>query len=328
MIGIVFSLLSAAAFGANSIVTRRGLIRLSATHGVLVTAILGIPMFVLAAWLAGELSQIDRISAFAFWLLAGAGVIHFLFGRYCTFRAISAIGANRTMPIQALSGFYSVFVALIFLGETLSVLTAIGVALLLLGPLMVAEGGRRESRAEQGATPLVDPVLDPLLDPIQPDDSKATAPPTRMLEGYVFGALSAAAYGTSPILISAALTDAGGLAILGGLISYLVAGVVLVLGTILAGRWGKQVAAIRAERSSARWFVLASVGVFSAQLFRYLALGVAPVTVVVPLSHTRPVFTVFFSWIFNRHLENFAPATMAGIVLSMVGAVVVSFGGG
>ena len=148
-----------------------------------------------------------------------------------------------------------------------------------------------------------------------------------MIEGYVFGALSAAAYGTSPILISAALSDAGGLAILGGLISYVVAGVVLVAGTILAGRWGKQVAAIRAERRSARWFVLASVGVFSAQLFRYLALGVAPVTVVVPLSHTRPVFTVIFSWIFNRHLEDFAAATIAGIVLSMVGALVVSFGG-
>lgn len=320
MIGIVFSLLSAAAFGANSIVTRRGLIRLSATHGVLVTAILGIPMFVLAAWFAGELSQIDRISAFAFWMLAAAGVIHFLFGRYCIYRAISAIGANRTMPIQALSGFYSVFVALIFLGERLSLVTAIGVALLLLGPLMVAEGGRRESRAEQEA-PLVQ-------DPIEAEDSKASGQPTRMLEGYLFGALSAAAYGTSPILISAALDDAGGLAILGGLISYVVAGAVLVLGTILAGRWGKQVAAIRAERRSAGWFVLASVGVFSAQLFRYLALGVAPVTVVVPLSHTRPVFTVVFSWIFNRHLESFAPATMVGIVISMVGAIVVSFGGG
>jgi drug/metabolite transporter (DMT)-like permease len=318
MTGIILSLLSAAAFGANSIVTRRGLIRLSARNGVFVTVMLGIPLFMLAALATGELFKFDRISAFGYGMLAAAGVVHFLFGRYCTFRAINAIGANRTMPIQATSGFYSVIVAVIFLGEKVDVITGIGIVLLLLGPGLVAEGGRRESRREGS----------PALRGDLQSHHKEAAPATRLAEGYLFGFLSAVAYGTSPIFIRAALDDAGGLAVLGGLVSYLAAGAVMAVGMVVTRDWGKQWSALRAERRSSRWFVLAAVGVFFAQFFRYLALAVAPVTVVVPLSHTRPVFTVLFSWGFNRHLESFAPGTLAGIVLSMAGAVVVSYGGG
>ncbi|MPZ53813.1 MAG: EamA family transporter, partial [Acidimicrobiia bacterium] len=140
--GILFTLLSAASFGANNVVVRRGLLGMSAGQGLYITVLLGIPLFGLAALLSGQLFRLGDLTWFGGGLLAVAGVVHFVAGRYCTFRAVGAIGANRTMPLQALSGFYSVIIAVIFLDEHLSMIIAIGIVLAMLGPGLIAQGSR------------------------------------------------------------------------------------------------------------------------------------------------------------------------------------------
>jgi drug/metabolite transporter (DMT)-like permease len=320
MEGIILTLLSAASFGANAIVVRRGLFHMSAGQGLYITVLLGIPLFAVAAMLTGELSQIELLSAVDFLLLAGAGVIHFIIGRYCTFRATDAIGANRTMPIQATSGFYSVIIAVIFLNEKLNVAVGIGIVLVMLGPALIAEGSRRERRALKVSSESV-AAATTSDKPMSPEP-----PPTRLVEGYVFGLLSAVAYGTSPVFIRAALNEFNGLGVLGGLVSYVAAGLVLLVGLVFMRDRPSRVASVVREGAKSGWFVAATVGVFFAQFFRYLALAVAPVSLVVPLTHTRPVFTVMFSFLFNRHVESFSPSTLAGIVLAMAGAVAIGIG--
>lgn len=340
MQGIIFTLLSAASFGANNIVVRRGLIRMSAAQGLYITVLLGIPLFVVAALLTGQLANASEFSSSDIALLATAGVIHFVVGRYCTFRAVAALGANRTMPIQATSGFYSVLIAVIFLHEQLNPLVAVGIVLVMVGPALIAEGSRRENRSDKSsavATPAsgvggdtsgsetaVDIASEPGGGDATVDD--VSPPPTRLVEGYVFGLLSAVAYGTSPVFIRAALQDSSDLGIVGGLVSYVAAGIVLVVGLLFVRRGTRPWSFVREDRTKAKWFVFATVGVFFAQFFRYLALAYAPVSLVVPLTHTRPIFTVMFSYAFNRHLESFSPSTLIGIGISLVGALAIGIG--
>jgi uncharacterized membrane protein len=76
--------------------------------------------------------------------------------------------------------------------------------------------------------------------------------------------------------------------------------------------------------STVRLFLSAGTFVFLAQMFRFMALAVAPVAVVTPLMRTGAVFTLIFSWTLNRHLEVINMRVVAGILLSVTGAVVLA----
>jgi len=82
MLGALFAVLSAATFGISNVATRRGVVRCSASYGLYITVILGVPLFVVAAAAAGQLLDIFDLSTRALVLLSAAGVLHFLVGRY------------------------------------------------------------------------------------------------------------------------------------------------------------------------------------------------------------------------------------------------------
>ena len=51
----------------------------------------------------------------------------------------------------------------------------------------------------------------------------------------------------------------------------------------------------------------------------FLALAIAPVSVVTPLQRTASVFSLFLSFIFNRSLETFTVRIVAGVLISIAG---------
>ena len=79
------------------------------------------------------------------------------------------------------------------------------------------------------------------------------------------------------------------------------------------------------KRKAARWFLLATVMVFFAQLFRYVALGLAPVTVVAPLQRTSGIFALAFAYLINREAESFNARVILGIILAIIGSVALAF---
>ena len=158
--------------------------------------------------------------------------------------------------------------------------------------------------------------------------SKASIPPAgrefvptraQMVEGYTFGALSAMGYGASPLFIRAAIGGTG-LGIVGALISYAAATLVLMAGLVQPSR----LSSLRnMDRTALWWFLLTAVTSFFAQMFRYVALDLAPVTVVTPLQQLSAIFGLIFAFMFNRRMESFTPRVLIGIVLSVLGSVAV-----
>ena len=101
-LGVVFSLLSAASFGINEAMTRRGMQGASASQGLYITVTFGVPAFLLAAIVTGQFGQAAGvISPMGLVWLGAAGIVHFLGGRYCNYRSIGAIGANRSQPLRS-----------------------------------------------------------------------------------------------------------------------------------------------------------------------------------------------------------------------------------
>jgi drug/metabolite transporter (DMT)-like permease len=309
VLGAVIALFAAFSFSLSDVLVRRGVAWAPVAHGAFVTVLMGVPFFLVAALVTGQLFRPDELSGEGYALVAVAGVVHYVVGRYFNYAAINAIGAARAGPVQSLTLPYSVLVAYFALDEGVTTGMALGMGLILLGPAIIVE--RRSSRT---------PVLagEAALEPASPPAEAPAQFELRQAEGYLFAFIAAISYGSSPVLIRAALEGESGLSIYGGLISYVAAAGFLIATLILPGR-RHMLQALRPETVKA--FSGAGIAVSTAQVLRFLALSLAPVAVVTTLMRFAGVFTLLLSWWFNRTLERITWRLVAGVVLSVAGAV-------
>jgi len=302
MLGAFLALMSAATFAANNAVTRRGVITGSALQALSISVPIGVPMFLLGAIVTGGYVAYASFSGLTYFYLAMAGVLHFAWGRYCNYRAVKAIGSNLAGPLQESSVLIALFFAVVLLGEQLTPLKIVGILFVLLGPLVAVELGRKKAPKKEGSAK---PAFTPLY-----------------AEGYLFAGLSALGYGTSPIFIRAAIENAGpGASLAGGVISYLAASVIVAIAVVATGSTRS---VLSMDRTNAKWFSIAGVLVGISQMLRYMALAIAPVTVVAPIQRLSLIFRLLFGWILNREHEIFSSRLIFGTVISLFGAVLLA----
>lgn len=313
MLAGFLALLSAATFAFNNASLRRGVLTGSVAQAMAITVPIGVPLFFIAALLSGTLALITDFSFDAVLILSASGVVHFLWGRYCNYRATQAIGTNLTAPLQQVNLVVSLGLAMLVLGETLTPLRILGIGLVLLGPYFAMRSDTKP-RSQKSAAAAVAAA----------PDSKIKPPPfkPKYTEGIIFSMLSATGYGSSPILIRLALEGKGlGAAIPGGLIAYLAATVVLTLFLILPG----SLSHLRKMKwESAKWFTLSGFLVCLSQMFLYMAMAIAPVTVVSPIGRLSLLFRLYFSQLLNPHHEVFGGQMIVGTVVSLLGALALS----
>ena len=150
--------------------------------------------------------------------MAGLGVLHFVIGRYCNFRANQVAGVNLTAPVVQLQVVVTMVLAVVVLHEPCTALQMIGGALILAGSLITQRSRRaREARRRQRTR-----------------QAGATAVRRRAISPDIFSLLLAAiAYGTTPIMARFALEHTGpSTGILGGLIAYVAATAVVALALL------------------------------------------------------------------------------------------------
>jgi drug/metabolite transporter (DMT)-like permease len=309
VLGAAVAVFAALCFSLSDVSVRRGVTKAPASQGAFVTILLGVPMFAVAALVTGQLLHLGDLPGKGYLLLALAGVVHYVVGRLFNYAAIGAIGAARSSPVQSLTLPYSVLVAYVTLGEGVSTGMAVGMVLILLGPAIIVE--RRSAPVQVVAQ-------EPALEAAAPPDPPATAFQLRQAEGYLFALIAAISYGSSPVLIRAALEDSSGLSILGGLVSYVAAAAVLLATLLVPGRRGL---AGTFQRPVFWAFAPASFFVFMAQMLRFVALSLASVAVVATLLRSAGVFTLMLSWWFNRNLERITWRVVLGVMMSVAGAV-------
>jgi uncharacterized membrane protein len=198
--------------------------------------------------------------------------------------------------VQQLSILVALILALAFLGETVNAVNLLGIALVMIGPMMVVR--RRHASTAAGRLKGFEPQYGP---------------------GMFWGAVAAFGYGTSPLFIALGIGEGGIADSIGGLlVSYTAAGAVVIAWIIAVG--GRSYLATL-DREPAGWFLLSALFVGLSQLFRYVALAIAPVTVVTPIQRLSVVFRLIFNALINRDHEVFDNRVVATILLSVVGAV-------
>jgi drug/metabolite transporter (DMT)-like permease len=302
VLGALFAILSAASFALNNATVRRGVVSGTPIQAMAVSVPLGVVCFLPLAFLSGQLMRLPQFPRAAVAWMAGLGVLHFVIGRYCNFRANSVAGVNLTAPVVQLQVVVTMVLAVIVLHEPCTALQMIGGALILAGSLITQRAPVRTAAVERPATI-------PLFVP-------------RILAGYLFASLAAMAYGTTPIMARFALEHTGpSTGILGGLIAYVAATAVAALA-LLSPQVRGNIAGL--GRGNARWFALSGVFVAAAQGFFFAAVAVAPVMLVMPLLQLSLAFRMLFSTWLNPHHEVIGPMVLAGVVVSVAGALLVS----
>jgi drug/metabolite transporter (DMT)-like permease len=263
-----------------------------------VTMPVGVVGFLVIAVLTGSIGGLADFTPQAVAWMTAVGLLHFLFGRYCNFRAAQEAGVNLTAPVIQLQVVVTLTLAVVGLREPCTLLQA-------LGALGIAAGGfvaqRRIAGSGLGGTPTFTP---------------------RVMSGFLFALGAALAYGTTPVMVRQAVghgrpTDG----ILGGVISYGAATVAFAL----AMAWPalrRNVMAL--TRENVRWFTYSGIFVALAQGFFYSAITMAPLMLVVPLMQLALVFRFAFSAWLNPEHEVFGAAVIIGTVISLIGALLVS----
>ena len=309
--GALLALASAFAFSVNGILVRRGVAGAGATagQGAFITVLLGVPFGLIAVAVTGQLFNFGEIPLGGYLLLAVTGIVHFGVGRYCNYRGVAAIGASRAVTIQAVAIPYSIFMAIFLLDEEITLLMFIGIALILGGPAAMIERRSKKPQPPQGAAESATAQV--------PDAMKV-----RQVEGYTFSLLAALAYGTSPILIRAAMEDSSRTAAIGTLVAYSAAASVLTAGLALPGQ-RQLISAINLRYM--RLFGGAGLSVFLAQLLRFFALSIADVAVVNPLMRMVGMFTLILTYLVNRSLEKITWRVVLGVMISFAGSALLVY---
>ncbi|MFB6303431.1 MAG: EamA family transporter [Haloferacaceae archaeon] len=293
LLGVALSIGGAFALACSYLCIRVGTDRGMATDAVLL--IMAVNLVVLTPLVAVFYYPTYGVTLDSLAVFAAAGVFGTLLGRICAYTSIGRIGASRTSPLLAARAFVATILGIVLLNEALTALQGAGIVAIVVG----TSGLVWETAHEN------------------PDD----LPRSELVRSLGIAAVAAVAFGVEPILANWGFQEGTPapvgvviktVAATGGMVAYL--------------RWrGELPAPSDARSSETRWFVLAGLCNTLFILAYYVALALAPVSLVVPLVVTNPLFVVALGAVFMPdYLERVTPRLIVAAVVVVGGVVAVT----
>jgi drug/metabolite transporter (DMT)-like permease len=299
VLGGFFALLAAVTFAWTNAAVRRGVVTGTAVQATTLSIPIGLPVFFVALLISGDPAWLWELPQRSVLVFGAVGVTHFIIGRYCNYRALAAIGTNLAGPIMQFGMVVSLVLAIAFLGETLTPLRVFGIVLIVAGPAFISRD-RRKTPAHSER-----PTFSP-----------------RIAEGYAFAFVGSVCYGLSPVLVRYAVAGEGLAASLaGGVIGAGTATIAILVLLLLPGHW-REVRAVSPK--AAKWFLSSGFLVYLSQIFAYMAVAVAPVTLTAPIIALANVFRIHLSRWLNPEHEVFGPDVIVATAISFFGVLALS----
>jgi DME family drug/metabolite transporter len=271
------ALTSALVSAFATILLRRGLRHDGPYTAVWMNLAVGTVLVWLAVMLTGGFGQASA-RGIAFFALAG--LIGTVGGRIFRFKGIDLVGAAITAAVINLSPLVSSALAIVVLGERVTLPILVGTLVIVAGTTLLSSGGR-----SGGVRPrqLVIPML------------------------------AAVCFGVVAVLRKIGLADMGPVA--GFAINVTAAFIAFTTFLVVAG----QSAVMACRRESIGYFVAAGVAENLSVLLLIVALTAGSVSVVAPLSSVSPIFVLVLSFFFLRGIELLNARIVAGTVLIVAG---------
>jgi uncharacterized membrane protein len=278
----VVALISAFISAGATVLLRRGLRHDGAYTAVWVNVAVGTALSWLAVLLTGG---VGTPSARGVALFASAGLIGTLGGRLLRFTAIDLVGASISAALMNLSPLVSSTLAILVLGERVTLPVLLGTLVIVIGTTLLSSGGRRIG---------VRPAL--LAVPL----------------------LSAVCFGVVAVLRKIGL---GGMAPIPGFAVNVSAALVAFTAFLVSAG---QTRAMACSRAGLGYLLAAGVAENLSVFLLLLALTAGAVSVVAPLASVSPIFVLVLSVFFLRGIEVLNPRIVAGILLIVAGIALIT----
>ncbi len=315
--GYIFALLSGLMYGASDFFIHMGSSggKANTTQALFVNLVAGNVLLwgaVGISWFAFGLPSFHPAGVLFF---IAAGISTPLFARYFIFAAIQRIGASRTASLKVSEALFTMLLAMVLLGNHLSVLSFAGASLLMTGIIVIIQessqfrhepikGIRESATARETAIPF----------PISPTGMASWADLASMGSLFALAAGLAAAFGGIFRQMAVQFTPS---ALWGSAIGTLVA----LLVTIFSAHRGGH---LRNWPLTSRetWFyslggIASSAGMLS---FFYALLAGSSVSVTAALKNISPLFTLLLSLVALGAAEGINRRLVGSILLVVVGA--------
>jgi uncharacterized membrane protein len=286
MSGTVYALaLSGALCSAGAAVfIRHGLRDGHAYTGVWINLVVGTAGLWIAVLVTGSLHHVP-VTGIAYF--AAAGVVGTVAGRLLRFISIERVGASVASAVINLSPFVSSALAILMLGERVTVHIVAGTVIIVLGTTLLSASGR-----VVGFRPahLVIPFM------------------------------SAACFGVVAVLRKLGLSQTG--PVFGFAVNVTTAFVIFTLFLLLSGHRS----ALVSRGRSLGYFIAAGVAENAGVFLGLLALNLGTVSVVAPLSGAASLFVLPLSFFFLRGVDRLSGRVVVGTILVVLGVYLVTIG--
>lgn len=287
-IGIVLAIGAAFAIGCANILIRLGSEEGRTYDAVIVVLICNV-LIIVPTTLILHFPEYDitRNSLIAF---IGAGITGTLLGRTFYYAGIKRIGASRTSPIITSNTLYAALLAIFLLNEDPTQLQLLGILLVVLGVVLITYETAGESDTEssiRGSWIAISiPVLGSLFYALEPIFAR-------------FGFTQ----GTDPFIGLSIKT------------------VTATCGFLLYLSWRQDLPSLSViNQRKFQYYIAAGVANTVFLILYYVALGLAPVTVVAPLKSSNPLVVILLSILFlPKRLEKITSKLLIGACTVILG---------
>ena len=261
----------------STILIRQGLRASNAYTGLWINVIVGTVGLWGAVFLMVPFDAF-HLSAVPFFVLSG--VLGTVVGRLFRFVSIEAVGAPVAASITNLNAFIAVGLAILFLGERVTLPILAGTLVIVLGTVLLSLSGRRVGFR---------------------------------LRHLIYPFLCASCFGAVAIIRKVGLSQTGPL--FGSAINVTTA--LIAFTTFLLVSGNQQ--ALVCKGRSLRYFIGAGVAENAGVFLNIVALSLGQVSVVTPLYGTAPLFVLLMTFIFLRGLETLTWRIVVGSLLIVFG---------
>lgn len=291
LLGVGLSTAAAVAFAAQYLFVRVGTTDGSVSDVMLVSLICNVVIVVPLA-VAFTPTVLTTRSVLSF---VAAGVFGSLLARVLEFKSVETIGASHTSPVVATNVIFATVLAVVFLGETISLLHLLGIVLVVGGVVVLS----LEMSANDQSTYTLREVGLALALPL----------------------LAAFFIALEPIVVNVGYQE--GSSVLTGFSVKAVSGLV---GFVAYRRVVEsRPVSVGVRRPEFRFHVGAGVANTAGIGLYFAALAVAPVSIIMPLLQSAPLFVVVLSAVFlPQRLERITLRLVTASLVVVVGATLVT----
>lgn len=276
---LIFAICSAVFAGLTSILAKCGLQEVDSTVATAFRTVVAMAFAWIIVLISGSYVQLDSISGetWIFLILSGLATGA---SWLCYFKALQLGDVNKVVPVDKSSTVMAIMLAIIFLGESLSIPGIVGVALILVGTMLMIEKKDVKGMESKGSS-------------------------------WLFFAIGSAVF--------AALTSILGKVGMEGIDSNLGTAIrtVVVLGMswIMIYVSHKQSKMHGIKRRDMAFIILSGLATGASWMFFFGALQMGPASIIIPIDKLSILVTIAFSYIvFKEKLTKKSAVGLAGVV--------------